>query len=192
VVESKEQAKPKTAPNGMPIAEIPAMLRPHRDGPKTLGIAPGDLLPLPEGPVKNARDRRISPELLSQCRLDGKALWLGCYSQVDKLVVVFDVSSRPDFYGTEGSYGMLAGRDASYPLGAMALGKEALEITDISGLTSAQMKTLLQWYTKMKEKYPVVGYLWPHATGMKLKDPEVDEEDEDELPFHDYRDNKQD
>jgi hypothetical protein len=81
VVESKEQAKPKTAPNGMPIAEIPAMLRPHRDGPKTLGIAPGDLLPLPEGPVKNARDRRISPELLSQCRLDGKALWLGCYSQ---------------------------------------------------------------------------------------------------------------
>ena len=186
------QQTTKPQPTSLPKAEIPAHLMPLRNLPKTLGIPRDQLMDLPSGHVLNARERRIAPEMLAQCKLDGKALWMGCYSQADKLVVIFDVSSRPDFYGVGGSYSMLTGRDASYQLGAMALSAEALQKYDISQLTGQQQKTLFEWYTKLKEKYPIVGYLWPHQTGLSLRDPEGPvEEEEPELPFHDYKAAKQ-
>lgn len=88
---------------------------------------------------------------------------------------------------------MLAGRDASYPLGAMALNDAALTKTDITGLTSRQVTTLFEWFTKLKQKYPIMGYLWPHETGMTLRDPELpgaDDDDEEELPYIDQTTDK--
>lgn len=47
-------------------------------------------------------------------------------------VCIFDVSSRPDFYGPEGPYHVFTGRDASRALATMGLKEENSNIDDLS------------------------------------------------------------
>ncbi len=66
---------------------------------------------------------------------------------------------------------MLAGRDASYALATMSLSvpPRSTSSPPLTDLTASQRKVLLQWTQRFLSKYPVVGYLWPEATGMNLK-----------------------
>ena len=73
---------------------------------------------------------------------------------------VFDMTSRPDFYGPEGGYKMMAGRDASVALAKMSLDPaDTFEPVDWSTLDASEMDVLNDWYTKYEEKYPVMGQL---------------------------------
>lgn len=83
---------------------------------------------------------------------------------------VFDMSSKPQFYGPGGSYGIFAGHDASRCLATMryechtcpcvlislSLSAEDLD-KPVADLDQAQKATLNQWSTKYTELYPVVG-----------------------------------
>ena len=73
---------------------------------------------------------------------------------------IFDVTSKRDMYGPEGSYGIFAGRDASRCLGKMSLEAEDLD-GPIDDLTASEVDALDQWYTTFKDIkcYPVVGKL---------------------------------
>ena len=75
---------------------------------------------------------------------------------------IFDVSyGGKEMYGPGGPYHIFAGRDASKALAKMSFDKEDLASSDLSDLTEAQRKTLLDWETKFvnSKKYPIVGTL---------------------------------
>ena len=74
---------------------------------------------------------------------------------------VFDVTSAPEFYGTQGGYHVYAGREAGRALGKMTLGKPQHDI-DLESpweddLDDAQKKVLDDWVKLFRRKYPVVG-----------------------------------
>lgn len=77
------------------------------------------------------------------------------YKIIDK-VCVYDVSSRPDFYGKGSGYHVFVARDASRALATMNLKETESNIDD---LTEQQQKTLEDWSKKYLEKYPIVGIL---------------------------------
>jgi len=89
---------------------------------------------------------------------DSKNLWVGLYVATLDKICVFDVSSRPDFYGPGSGYHVFTGRDASRALATMQLKEEKSNIDD---LTEIQVKTLADWAKKYLEKYPIVGVLSP-------------------------------
>eukprot|EP00927_Polykrikos_kofoidii_P057097 TRINITY_DN51204_c0_g1_i1.p1 TRINITY_DN51204_c0_g1~~TRINITY_DN51204_c0_g1_i1.p1 ORF type:complete len:602 (+),score=137.89 TRINITY_DN51204_c0_g1_i1:84-1889(+) len=72
---------------------------------------------------------------------------------------LLDVSAARDIYGPGGSYSVLAGRDVTRCLATMSL--EAAELDDLDWKPCADddEKTLHRWCEKLKEKYPVAGYL---------------------------------
>jgi hypothetical protein len=72
------------------------------------------------------------------------------------------------YAGPKGGYKGFTGRDASRALATMSLNDTE---TDLTKLTADQHKTLLQWTAKFLGKYPVVGYLWPETTGLRLPRP---------------------
>jgi membrane-associated progesterone receptor component len=63
-----------------------------------------------------------------------------------------------EFYGPEGPYKHLAGRDGSKALALMSLKAEDA-VADLSGLTEDQLGVLDDWAKKLYEKYPTVGQL---------------------------------
>ena len=76
------------------------------------------------------------------------------------LGTVFDTSSRDDFYGQDGGYHMMAGRDASVALAKMSLDKKDVEEpVDYTTLDASEMEVLTDWVEKYKGKYPIVGRL---------------------------------
>lgn len=63
-----------------------------------------------------------------------------------------------EFYGPEGPYKHLAGRDGSRALALMSLKQE--DATDcMEGLSDEQKQILDDWAKKLYEKYPTVGRL---------------------------------
>ena len=71
--------------------------------------------------------------------------------------VVYDVD--PDFYGPDGPYGVMAGRDASRALALVSLDEADVENTSIEGLSWMDLNTLDEWIAKFEFKYHRVGYL---------------------------------
>uniref|UniRef100_UPI00358E8B6A membrane-associated progesterone receptor component 2 n=1 Tax=Myxine glutinosa TaxID=7769 RepID=UPI00358E8B6A len=74
---------------------------------------------------------------------------------------VFDVSRGRRFYGSDGPYGIFAGKDASRGLATFCLDREALRDTydDLADLTPVQMESVREWDMQFKEKYDYVGKL---------------------------------
>ena len=72
--------------------------------------------------------------------------------------VVFDVSSGREFYGVDGPYAALNGRDATRALATMtiatAVGSSG---RGREGLSEGEVKTLEEWTERFKSKYPIIG-----------------------------------
>lgn len=73
--------------------------------------------------------------------------------------VIFDMTTRPDCYGPEAGYGILAGRDGSRALGTMSLKPEDVEQPSISDFNFEQSDTLDQWIALFLNRYEIVGKL---------------------------------
>ena len=71
--------------------------------------------------------------------------------------VVYEVD--PDFYGPEGPYGMMAGKDASRALALVSLDPADVENSDVSDLGWSDLNTLEEWVAKFETKYHRVGTL---------------------------------
>ena len=69
---------------------------------------------------------------------------------------VLDVAEGEDYYGPEGPYKIMAGRDASKAFAMMSL-KEEDAHADLSGVPDEHLKILDDWYDKLTKKYPTVG-----------------------------------
>lgn len=79
---------------------------------------------------------------------------------------VFDVTHKRDTYGPGKSYNLFAGKDASKALGMSSL-KEEDAVSDYSGLSEADTKTLNDWHSFFSKRYNIVGRvvdLPPHAS----------------------------
>lgn len=108
--------------------------------------------------LSNPAERSISGAELSECkgRKEGEPLLVGIYMHQLQNVVIFDVSKKPHFYGPGAGYHCLTGKDASRNLGTMDL---QTTNPDLSDLSPAQIKVLLNWAGKFKGEYPMVGHL---------------------------------
>lgn len=69
---------------------------------------------------------------------------------------VLDVTSGSEYYGPEGPYKLMAGRDASYAFAMMSLKAEDAH-ADLAGVPDEHLKILDDWYDKLTAKYPTVG-----------------------------------
>ncbi|KAG9298190.1 hypothetical protein G9A89_002678 [Geosiphon pyriformis] len=69
---------------------------------------------------------------------------------------IFDVSSKRETYGPNGTYHVFAGKDASKGLGKTSKDPEDA-VADYSTLDEEQLKTLDQWYEFFKKRYNIVG-----------------------------------
>mmetsp|Transcript_33910 Transcript_33910/g.95414 ORF Transcript_33910/g.95414 Transcript_33910/m.95414 type:complete len:158 (+) Transcript_33910:109-582(+) len=76
---------------------------------------------------------------------------------------IFDVSSRPGFYGPKGGYAIFAGHDATRALAKMSLTQEDVENSDVSDLSTDEIETMEEWYESYKAKYPLVGKVIPSS-----------------------------
>ncbi|KAJ4966656.1 hypothetical protein NE237_018505 [Protea cynaroides] len=83
---------------------------------------------------------------------------------------VFDVSSSRRFYGPDGPYASLSGKDASRALATMSFKEKDLN-GDISGLSPPELDNLHDWENTFKRKYVRVGMvkkIAPSANEMGL------------------------
>ena len=73
---------------------------------------------------------------------------------------VYDVTKGKDYYGKEGGYHVMAGKDAS-----RLLAKNLLDPRKDNGqaLTDSENQQLKQWQDFFENKYPVVAVLAPKA-----------------------------
>ena len=69
---------------------------------------------------------------------------------------VLDVREGTDYYGPDGPYKVMAGRDASRAFAMMSL-EEKDAIADLTGVPDDHLKILDDWYDKLSKKYPTVG-----------------------------------
>lgn len=72
---------------------------------------------------------------------------------------VYDVTKGWRFYGPDGPYAPLAGRDATRALASFAVDAVKDEWDDYSDLKTSQMNTVAEWIEQFKEKYDYVGKL---------------------------------
>jgi membrane-associated progesterone receptor component len=72
---------------------------------------------------------------------------------------VFDVTKGRDYYGKDGGYRVLAGRDATRLLAKNSLAPEKDD--ESVPLTEAEKQQLVQWQEFFNGKYPVVGSFEP-------------------------------
>ncbi|XP_029531843.1 neudesin [Oncorhynchus nerka] len=72
--------------------------------------------------------------------------------------VVFDVTKGKEFYGKDGPYNALVGKDCTRAVAKMSL--EPADLTsDTTGLTEEQLQSLESVFEgTYKTKYPIVGY----------------------------------
>uniref|UniRef100_A0A4W5M0U5 Neudesin neurotrophic factor n=1 Tax=Hucho hucho TaxID=62062 RepID=A0A4W5M0U5_9TELE len=89
-------------------------------------------------------------------RHDGREEGLPIYMAIKG--VVFDVTKGKDFYGKDGPYNALVGKDCTRAVAKMSL--EPADLTsDTTGLTEEQLQSLESVYEgTYKTKYPIVGY----------------------------------
>lgn len=72
--------------------------------------------------------------------------------------IVYDVSSKPEFYGATGGYGVFSGKEASRGLAKSSTKAEDLLPYGVwDNLDEKETKTLNEWEVVYKKKYPVVG-----------------------------------
>jgi membrane-associated progesterone receptor component len=57
-----------------------------------------------------------------------------------------------------GAYSIFAGKECAHALAFMKVKPEAVH-GDLTGATEQQLKTLADWESKFKAKYPIVGRL---------------------------------
>lgn len=72
---------------------------------------------------------------------------------------VYDVTKGSRFYGPEGPYAPLAGRDATRALALFAVDAVKDEWDDYSDLKVSQMNTVSEWIEQFREKYDYIGKL---------------------------------
>lgn len=72
---------------------------------------------------------------------------------------IYDVTKGSRFYGPDGPYAPLAGRDATRALALFAVDAVKDEWDDYSDLSLSQMNTVTEWLEQFKEKYDYVGKL---------------------------------
>lgn len=101
---------------------------------------------------KDTPDREISVEELSQ--YDGSDPSKPIYLAVKG--IIYDVSPAREMYGNGSGYSLFAGKDASCALGKSSLNAEDCH-SDISNLTSEELKVLDDWANFYRRKYNVVG-----------------------------------
>jgi len=124
-------------------------------------------------PVEHPLLRVISPSLLKNYTGNSKgpkgspsAIWIALYNDVYKLVTVYDVSSKADYYGPGRIYSCLSGRDASANLAFMNLDPHfSPSLTSMKG---ENRRALLEWCHRFDTQYPIMGHLHPHNTDLHL------------------------
>ena len=88
------------------------------------------------------------------------ALYDGTHAEVENRIylackgTIFDVTSKPGFYGPEGGYHAFVARDASWGLAKTLV---TTEDGDLSTLSASERDTLDQWYHSYCDKYHIVG-----------------------------------
>ena len=82
---------------------------------------------------------------------------------------VLDVREGADFYGPDGPYKVMSGRDASRAFAMMSLKAEDA-LADVSDVPEDHIKILDDWYEKLTKKYPTVGCCEGNAFNYKLDD----------------------
>ena len=92
-------------------------------------------------------------ELAAYDGRDGRRVYLAAKG------VVYDVTRGEDFYGPEGAYNVMAGRDASRALALMSLEKADVDNPTIDDLGSGDLYTLDEWIAKFEMKYTKMGFL---------------------------------
>lgn len=93
---------------------------------------------------------------------------------------VFDVTAGKSFYGPDGPYSLIAGRDGSRSLATFSMHESAIkdEYDDLSDLNSMQMESVSEWENQFNDKYTLLGKLL--KPGEKHNNYQA-EESEDEL-----------
>jgi membrane-associated progesterone receptor component len=95
---------------------------------------------------------------------------------------IFDVTNRgKDFYGKDGPYSALAGRDASRGLATFSLDASCLkdDYDDLSDLSTDEMERLKEWEIQFSEKYYFVGKLLrPGESATHYSDMETDADED--------------
>lgn len=97
---------------------------------------------------------------------------------------IYDVTKGSRFYGPEGPYANLAGRDTTRALATFAVDAVKDEWDDYSDLSISQMATVTEWLEQFKEKYEYVGKLVKTEAEKSIpvepadEEPDVEEEEE--------------
>ena len=113
--------------------------------------ARGAFVPLTREPPP-AR-RFTAAELRSCDGTEGKPI----YVAIDG--IVFDVTPEARLYGPRGSYGMLAGRDASSALATNSMAAEVIAAGRRAAYSSVERERLAKWQDTFRVKYEKVGVL---------------------------------
>lgn len=92
-------------------------------------------------------------ELFENDGRNGKPIWLSAKGEI------FDVTKGADFYGPEGGYSLMAGRDASRSLSLVSLERKDIENNRLDDLSAADIMTLDQWRMNFHTKYTCLGTL---------------------------------
>lgn len=98
----------------------------------------------------------VEAELAEYNGRNGKPI----YISVDG--VVFNMSSHPSgpsFYGPDGPYGPMAGRDATIALATMNVDPAQCTKRTIAELSASERDTLADWVSRFSAKYEVAGFL---------------------------------
>eukprot|EP00759_Apiculatamorpha_spiralis_P054020 PhF_6_TR6762/c0_g1_i1/m.9756/K17278/PGRMC1_2; membrane-associated progesterone receptor component len=91
-------------------------------------------------------------KLLEYNGTDGRPIYISVRG------VVYDVTPGVDFYGPGAGYSVFAGKDVSRSLGKMSISDTEAN-AGWDNLSEEHMKVLIEWETKYKSKYQVVGTL---------------------------------
>uniref|UniRef100_A0A7S4L1F9 Cytochrome b5 heme-binding domain-containing protein n=1 Tax=Paramoeba aestuarina TaxID=180227 RepID=A0A7S4L1F9_9EUKA len=91
---------------------------------------------------------------------------------------IFDVTSKPQFYGPGGGYSLFAGRECSRALAKSSFESEDIESRELDDLDVDEKEALERWFETFSGKYPLVGKLI-EAGGEGTK-PATTEKDENE------------
>lgn len=94
---------------------------------------------------------------------------------------IYDVTKGSRFYGPDGPYALLAGRDATRALALFAVDAVKDEWDDYTDLNVSQMNTVNEWLEQFREKYDYVGKLVSteaeKSTPVEATDEEPDDTD---------------
>eukprot|EP01128_Nolandella_sp_AFSM9_P000603 TRINITY_DN10752_c0_g1_i1.p2 TRINITY_DN10752_c0_g1~~TRINITY_DN10752_c0_g1_i1.p2 ORF type:complete len:149 (-),score=39.62 TRINITY_DN10752_c0_g1_i1:134-580(-) len=119
---------------------------------KLLAFPASPLTPVPLAqPKKPVKMRDFTLAQLATFRGgEGKPIYTAILGKV------YDVSSKPMFYGPGGSYHVFAGHDISRALATGSLKEEDVNNSSLDGLSPQELQALEEWISTFS-KYPVIG-----------------------------------